>query len=172
MVGLDAVIHQGEDGMKFKALVVMAVVAVVAVVYAPTGTAALRPPKLSITGFAAEPVPPEIRPTYWADDGRYITTGSATWASQPRVQYYFCLKNLTAPVGRRGYDRNGCIGIYDPHPDHFSWAFDPYSFPNDVGGVDGGFYSGELIEFYVLGVLVTFHGPVVVTSNIVYETIQ
>jgi hypothetical protein len=75
-------------------------------------------------------------------------------------------------VGQHGYDRNGCIGIFDSDPGHYSWAFDPYTFPTDVGGVDGGFYSGELIEFYVIGALPTRHGSVRVTSNIVYETIQ
>jgi hypothetical protein len=137
-------------------------------VCAPAGMASPKPLELTITGFAAEPVPPEIRPSYWADDGRYITMGSATWTGRPRAAYFFCLRNLTAPYGPRGYHREGCISVAG---NHYEWTFDPYTFPNNVGGVDGGFYYGESIAFYVLAFYAPPpHAPSLM-SNIVYESI-
>jgi hypothetical protein len=137
---------------------------------AGVGAAGIPGPELSITDFAAEPVPSEIRPSYWADDGRYITMGSAAWTTRPQVRYFFCLNNVTAPVGLHGYDRTGCISVYS---DRFVWTFDPYTFPNDVGGVDGGFYYGELIEFYVVafGPGLSGRAPSM-RSNSVYEWIR
>jgi len=139
-------------------------------VFVPTGTAAPKPPTLTITGFAAEPVPPELRPSYWADDGRYITTGSVTWTSRPHTYYFLCLKNLTAPFGPHGYDRGGCISMDTGN--HFSWSFDPNTFPNDVGGADGGFYAQETIGLYILAARAHPHTGTITSSNIVYETIQ
>jgi len=136
---------------------------------APAGMASPQPLQLTITGFAAELVPPEIRPSYWADDGRYTTMGSATWTGPPQAQYFFCLRNLTAPFGPHGYHREGCILVAG---NHYEWTFDPHRFPNDVGGVDGGFYYGESIAFSVATFVARSPNPEPLRSNSVSESVN
>jgi hypothetical protein len=154
--------------------VLLLAVCAFAAVVVPTGPAALKPVGLTITGFAAEVAPADIRPSYWPDD-RYITAGTATWTTQPNAIYYFCLKNITAPY--LTYDREGCIGApngsftWTLNPS-YSWTFDPEAFPNNIGGIDSGFRSGETIGFYVKSYVFTRTGSKnSAESNIVYETI-